>query len=306
MQPVICDFLKVTFPKEYGPEFLDSLALFLTSHFVTMLSEGYYSFENGGGIRTGYYGQVCTLSVSGSVIEHLRSKDDYGQFLAMISDYPHRVTMIDAAYDVYDLDTGSVLRRIYSQASKGKHSLTRKALDPDRHLKKLFSPGRDGKDTGTVYLGRRGKSEVYCRVYDKRKERIDNGHPDPDRNIIRYELSVTGKMCPTLKDAFDPTRLFWHYMGRTLLQCPKGLSDWTGHSEGYELPARLPLDPYQALLRKIEHSQELRELARIAALSGPVGCRRLKNEIDSICRDALTISDLKSSRNVVSLVKSSD
>lgn len=280
---IFCDFFKFTLPHKENSRFRDELSIFLSQTVFEKANDDLYRIHNGT-IKLGRRGQVVTVGVSGHSMSYLRDLGVLESFLALIFDFEHRVTLIDATCDfVGSVNSGSEVRRIYSEASKGLHRLTRKALAPKKHVRCLFSPGDDGKDTGTVYLGSRKNSEVYCKIYDKRKEHFDKTGVDLGQEVLRYELSVTGKLNPTLKDVWDPSNLFWRFMGCTLLPFPKDKS-WVGYSEGYVLPARVPIEPYQALVYKLENkSSELREIARLAALGGDVGCARLIKEIQMLC-----------------------
>jgi len=190
------------------------------------------------------------------------------------------------------MDTGGMIRELYEEAGRGGvHRLTRKYLNRDQ-VQAILKPGhfQDG-DTGTVYLGERGKAEAYMKIYDKRQEVFDRTGEDMGGDVLRYELTVTGKLGPTLKDAFDPTDLFWHFVGRTVLKSEGvPLPEWVGHSEGYILPARKETLPYQALVNRIEGSAELRDLAALAAQCGKVGEHCLVSRLRELVSQSNTVS----------------
>lgn len=77
-----------------------------------------------------------------------------------------------------------LLQALYGRAARGEVSLTRKTLDPGRHVFRYIGPGPDGEDTGTVYLGARS-AEVKARVYDKRWERIWRATMIPVLGFVR-------------------------------------------------------------------------------------------------------------------------
>lgn len=108
------------------------------------------------------------------------------------------------------------------------------------------------------------------RVYDKRNERIDRGAGDPG-DWVRYELTVTSKHGPTLRDVYDPAPMFWHFASGVVAP-PRGLVDnWTGHAAGFDLPPRPELSPMELYKRQLETSHELARLAEIADRIGPYG-----------------------------------
>ena len=167
-------------------------------------------------LRSRSLSPVAVISASGAALAALRSVGAYAGYLRVLSSDVHRLTRLDVALDVL-VDAPSVLDALYSRAKSGGVSLTRKALDPHRHVSRWQSPDSAGLDTGTVYLG--GKtSEVRARVYDKRLERIARGLPDPG-SWLRAELTVTSAMGISLKDAWEPAPVFWRFMAQALGDC---------------------------------------------------------------------------------------
>jgi len=287
MTDVFCDFLKFTTPIDNEFKLREELSLFLSQMLqVELLTDDYYKFPYGGGISMRAYSgvKVFGVSVTGKAIRLMRDSGIWDNFLALISEFPHRITAVDAALDFYNIDTPSILRKLYSNGSKGLHRLTRKSISPDK-VTKVFSTDNLGRDTGTVYFQNR-KAEVHAKVYDKRWEVLSNGFGGSE-DIIRYELTVTAKMGPTLRDAFDPTSMFWHYMGQTLLKMPVNIDPWVGFSEGFILEKRIDLLPYEQLVRQINSSAELRRLVNLAAMSGKVGSSRLISDLTVLLSQAV-------------------
>jgi len=128
----------------------------------------------------------------------------------------------------------------------------------------------DGRKTGTWYAGNRRDSEITCRVYDKAQEAHDKrGELMPPRT--RCELTVKKGANPTLRDAAEPERLFWHYMSPAILKRPQGVPEWSsGWGEGWVME-RTELLPAMRLKRRIEDSPELAALIELADSIGTDG-----------------------------------
>jgi hypothetical protein len=201
----------------------------------------------------------------------------YDHVLVVLHDYNAKVTGIDACVDLV-LDAPPILQRLYAEASIGGVMLTRKAI---AKVSKYFGPSSTcpGMDTGTVYLGTR-QAEVHAKVYDKRQERIDAGADDPGP-LVRYELTVSDKQNPTLKDAYDPTAMFWHFMGRTVLESPADVPQWTGHAENWKLPKVEPLLPYQKMKAALD-TPHVQSVLRLLANSGAMGEKMLLDRLHQL------------------------
>lgn len=209
-------------------------------------------------------GAFSTISFSGAVLASLRAAGLYGDCLRVLGSEPHRLTRLDVALDVL-VHAPPCLQGLYGRAVRGEFSLTRKSFDPDRHISRYLGPGPGGEETGTVYLGTRF-AEVKARVYDKRKERISKGCADPGP-WLRAELGVTGKMGVSLKDAWEPAPVFWHFMESALqgvIERPGGVPCWKPGGEGFCLPPRPVRDPVQVLRRRLEQSRDLRDVCGLA------------------------------------------
>jgi len=285
MSEVVCDYLNATVPLAESGGLVDELRIYLAQCGAVVDQEGLWRFE-GGTVRIGERGRVLTLGISGLALAGLREMGALPEFLAILADWPHRITSMDAAWDVHQ-DAAPVVQRLYQEANEGQHRLTRKALGHDQVLA-FFSKDDRGKDTGTVYLGKK-TAEVRCRVYDKRWERLSKGFDDPGP-LVRYELTVTGKMGPTLRDVVEPAAMFWHFVGRSLLESPiTSVHQWTGHGEGFNLPPRPETLPAQALAKRLEDNAELKELVWLAVQAGDVEVRRIVRHVQDLA--AREVSD---------------
>jgi hypothetical protein len=225
----------------------------------------------GGTIKIYETKQVGVVSLSGASLAHLRLRGLFGEYLAAVGQEPHKITCLHPAFD-QRVDAPPRIQSLYARAKRGLVSLSRKALDPRQGLDAWLKPGVvDGRQTGTVYLG--GKSaHVRAAVYDKRDERIRAGCPDPGP-MLRHELRLKGHAAAgcTLRDAFDPTAVFWHYAAPDLLRRPQGVADWAPLAAGYELPPMRVYDPQERLQRIVDNSLDLARLFELATALGPRG-----------------------------------
>jgi hypothetical protein len=141
-------------------------------------------------------GQVVVVGFSGGAISAMRDLKVYQPMLLTLADLPHRVTLIDAAYDLA-VDAPPILETLFERY---KLEGVRLGQRPAPVSKTGWKVGCTGAETGTIYIGGK-KAELRAKVYDKRQERIDKGFGDPGP-WIRYELTVTNKAAAiSLKDA---------------------------------------------------------------------------------------------------------
>ena len=208
-------------------------------------------------------GKVAIFSASGSALQALRDHDLFQEYLmVMATEGAHRVTRLDAALD------------FATEASPTVMSLYRKGLRNTKafHLGQKAAPVRGtysrseitGFETGTTYIGSK-QAEIKARVYDKREEQVATREPDPGP-MLRYELTVTSKVLPSLKDAFDPTALFWHFISPDVLKKPKGIPVWVPGGEGFSIGDTPSLHPLKAFARRLEYSTEFSDLCTSARL----------------------------------------
>ena len=208
-----------------------------------------------------------SYSASGQVLSVLREHGLYSTYLSVFGKLPHHVSLMHVAHDVPE-DAPPLLDFLYKKVVKGRVGLTRKRLDPKRHVQRIVRPGHDGRSTGTVYLGKR-RASVSAKVYDKRQERIEKGCLDPGP-LVRYELALGRKVGVTLRDAQYPETVFWHYM-REVLSAPPAVPAWESWAQGFATPPRVTLLPAELLKRRVEKSSELEDLAKLAATLGEHG-----------------------------------
>lgn len=260
---VFCDWLDVTFHPERNP--VGSLASLLLSSGSEVVADGVYRLGDGT-VHMGQRYGVMRVSASGGALAHLRLLGGFMDWLSIVSEWPHRITRLDAAMDV-DRDGADVLDELRSAYPSGQVNLGRKALP----VALLLAVRPDGRETGSFYVGRRSRARATARVYDKRQERLDKrGQDGPPRT--RYEVTVKQDYGATLRDAAEPERLFWHVASPALLDRPSDVPEWSPDwSQGWKADPRPDLLPAEILGRRLSHSAELRLLLSIADEMGPNG-----------------------------------
>lgn len=260
---VFCDWLDVTFHAERNP--VGSLASLLLSVGAEVAADGVYRLGDGTVHMGRRYG-VMRVSASGGALAHLRFIGKFMDWLSVISEWPHRITRLDAAMDV-DRDGADVLDELRAAYPGGQVNLGRKALP----VALLLAVRPDGRETGSFYVGRRSRARATARVYDKRQERLDKrGQDGPPRT--RYEVTVKQDYGATLRDAAEPERLFWHVASPALLGRPEDVPEWAPDwSQGWRADPRPDLLPAEVLGRRLSNSAELALLLSIADEMGPGG-----------------------------------
>lgn len=291
-EAVFCDYLSVT----YSPvaSMVDEARLWLlNAGAYTSYSEGRkHSLRfpqcSDGLVHLEESAAWARVSASGQILSHLRSHSLYDEFLSLLADEPHRVTRLDAALDV-PFDGADVVPALYRSFLNGSARLSHKPLPVTVNLRLRPS---DLRETGTLYIGTRGKAKITAAVYDKAFERFDK-HGLVIPPTTRYELRFAGIDC-SLRDAADPRALFWKYASPGLLSIPPGYDPpaWVSGDNSYDWSyQRSAPTSDQRLSYRVETSLDLHDLARLAVTVGPRGRERL----DYLIRkrlDALFEADL--------------
>jgi hypothetical protein len=282
-----CDFLGVTVPAEDW----EALRLDIV-HDLDAIGMGvavddgqsvlWRDASSTGTVKAQRRGRVWALGCSGAACAGLRVVGRFNSFLAAIGTRPHRVTRIDATVDVQE-DAAPVVAEITRAGRAGELSLTRKAVQ-GRDVLSYTGLRADGAVSGSVYVGPR-RADVRMVVYDKQHERLSRRLPDCGP-LTRYELRLRTRTGITLRDASDPTAVFWHYAGDHFLPRPSHVPDWNPHGSGYTLERVAPLLPYQRLKRRVEASVDLASLIALAESCGPRGVDFLVSCIRGMARGA--------------------
>lgn len=268
--PVFCDWLDVTTPPDREHDLRASLGPLICGAGGSKLSDELYEL-GGGKVKIGLLRGVFRVSVSGACINILKIQGLWGNFLFELGDGPHRVTRLDAAVDL-DIDGADAIDSLQSAHPRGQVRLSRRPIA----VSELLKTRPDGRKTGTWYAGHRSAAEITCRVYDKAWQMLEVFKQEiPPRT--RVELTVR-KGC-TLRDAYEPERVFWHYIAPAILERPQNVPEWSsGWAEGWTME-RVELLPAQRLKRLIERSPDLAAIIELADAVGVHGRAMAINQI---------------------------
>ncbi len=259
---VFCDWLDATTPPDREHSLRASLGPIIAGCGGSKVTDDLYDL-GGGKIKLGIMYNVFRISVSGACVRVLQIQGLWGTFLAEIGDGPHRVTRLDAAVDI-DHDGADSIALLQAKYPRGEVRLSRRTI----RITELLSTRSDGCKTGTWYAGHRSGAEITCRVYDKAHQLLETrGDTVPPRT--RAELTVR-KGC-TLRDAYEPARVFWHYMAPAIFERPSDAPEWSsGWAEGWTME-KIDILPAERLKRRIEYSGELAAIIELADSLGPSG-----------------------------------
>ena len=259
---VLCDWLDVTTPPGREHDLRQSLGRLITGCFGSKLTDDLYELGPGK-VKLSNMRGLFRVSLSGSCIRVLEAQGFWETFLAEIADGPHRVTRLDAAVDI-DVDGATSIHILQSAYPRGQVRLSQRPIK----VTEMLCTRADGHKTGTWYAGHRSGSEITCRVYDKAQQVLDTrGDIIPART--RAELTVR-KGC-TLRDAFQPARVFWHYMAPSIIERPSGVPEWSsGWAEGWTME-KIELLPVQRLKAFIERSPDLAAIFELSDAAGTGG-----------------------------------
>lgn len=278
MTEVFCDHLSVTTPVDDWPAMRDDLAPIFDSIGASLEydTDGESLWRTGTGTcKAKRYGLVTMLSATGAFLVGLRAADFFGAYLLAIGSHPHSVTRLDASMDVKQ-DTAPVIAAVVDKvASEEGLRVTRKRVRP-ADCSRFVHRRADGQDTGTVYLGPKDADVRPC-IYDKQQERLDKGLCDVGP-LTRFECRIRKGMGPTLRDAYEPTAIFWRFMGE-VLPVPANAPTWASSEVGFVLPTRVMDNAAQRLVRRLDASADLRDMIRLAREVGPFGLSFLQSRI---------------------------
>lgn len=280
---MIIDYLSVTMTEESHAAVIEEITPILAHIGVVSAFQGVYKLSSGGALKTGpTRGSVYHVSASGDMLSALRAENLYQNYLSVLSEVPHRITRMDVALDVH-CDAPKALKRLTKRAYAGDIKLTRNRVDPRTQVQKVLGLNREGRETGTLYLGPKKPQIAKCRVYDKRQERWNRVGLDIPPTL-RYELQLGRKSNCSLRDAWEPDPVFWHFM-QDLLPAPSGVPEWVPYGEGFKLPPSVALLPAEALKRLLESSDVTDRLLSLSDRIGPQGfeylVRLLRNKHES-------------------------
>lgn len=296
---VFCDYLDVTFAPHDCPapelrRFFLEAGLSLASGSAERKAEPSFSQYVHTGAAKHERGSLtleltprwARVSASGSVCAFFRERGLWLEYLSLLSSSPHTVTRVDCTLDLA-MDGALLVDSMRKRYADGTVKLSRKAI-PTSVL--LAVRPADGRETGTWYAGQRTRARVTAKVYDKAWQMLSKfGLVTPP--WARVEVTVKTGFGATLRDAAEPTALFWHVASPALLQAPEGISMWTPDTEaGWVAPARA-FDPAALLRRRVESLSELDALAEVADSMGPSGREYLLHLIQKRLRAPVGVSE---------------
>lgn len=263
--PIHCDWLDVTFPAD--SPLLESAAGFLLEHGAPArrITDDRVEYR----LPHADWGNIQLersprgwgrLSASGGSCEALRAISAFGPYLGLISEYPHTVTRLDACMDVL-VPAQPIITALCSRYPPGSLvSLTRKGVPARYNLQPVVGGGF----TGTFYAGDiRGSARVMGRVYDKQAERADRGIEIGPKT--RFEIVARKDTGITLRDAYNPAALFWHFASPALLSAPSDVLAWEPFTgESWALGARPAVPDYERLARMVDASVDIERFCAFA------------------------------------------
>lgn len=285
---VFCDFLTVTFPAGDSIGVMDEVCPLLDGSGFEDKGDGAFCcpITDGWVTASVKYG-VFRIQVTGGALSAFRRVDLFQHLLCAFGSFPHRVTRLDATLDL-PWDSPPFLAALYASAVSGSVSLSRKRLRGQQVTRVMHPSVFDGRDTGSVYLGKR-TAEVSHVAYDKREEIFSRTGVDVGP-LLRNELRLSSKMGVSLRDAWEPAPVFWHFVAPAILAAPGGVSEWvSGQGLGFAVD-RASLLPYERLRRRVESSSDLASMVRLARSCGPEGYRLMESLIRRLYDAALDIA----------------
>lgn len=267
------DYLSATMSEDSHSSVLDSITPILAHMGVVSAFEGLYKLRTGGTLKTGASrGAAYHVSASGDFLGVLRAQGLWAEYLMLVAAVPHRVTRMDIAHDI-GCDAPAELQKFKRRVERGSVSLTHKKLDLQNHYNSIMSLDRDGRESGTVYVGPKSVQVAGLKVYDKSKEQFDKFRREIP-STLRWELKLGRKSGVSLRDAYEPDPVFWHYMA-PVLRAPDGVPSWSPHDAQLSLPARVSLLPAESMKRALEGGDIVKRLFTLCDLMGPHGIDHL-------------------------------
>jgi len=256
---VIADAVTVSTPIGNGPDLREALADVCLQIPESQTDPLGIRLGKFGLLRFSERGNVAIASASGVMLAGLRAANllaDYAAAVASVVTY--NVSHLDLAHDE-SCDAPAVLQRRYKLYRLAGVALTRKRI-PGSKVKCLFSPGDDGRDTGSIMFGNRKTMQTSAIMYDRHHDALEKGKPDPGM-LLRTEVR-TGIPGMTLRDVLHPAPLFYHFAAPGLIAKPDDVPQWEPHGGGYSLN-RPQVDAQDKLRRQVERSTDLGAMYRL-------------------------------------------
>jgi len=238
-------------------------------------------------------------SFSGGALEHIRQVEHWWQeLLWLLGSVPHTVSKLEIAHDLPVDGADSIASLQALVPGETSKLLSRKGLPVEWFLAQRDA---DQRYTGTMYIGKGTTARLKLKVYDKaheRRVRVGLLLPPTTRYELTFMKDYKGGGI-SLRDAYEPERLFWDGMPGDLLSRPPGVAPWSP-ADGVGWSAGSPVDrlPADILSRRVSDSAELDVLARIADEMGPGGrvwlLRRLAERLGVEVQGSLSMAPVAS------------
>lgn len=263
---IFADELRVTYSPEHNPcrEVADFVVGLGAEPYKGGLPPGVRSFYmDRGKVDIEERGRFALIAATGKAIAALDAMNGLGHLVMLLASEPHRVSRLDVACDI-QTDAPRVIRAMHRRYPV-EFPMGRKKIGAWTLLK----GDRHGQVSGSWYAGRRGKTRVQPRVYDKAQEMWEEwGEEIPP--TVRVEIECSRHVGATLRDFLMPESLFWHYASPNILQAPPDVEFWKPGDSTWETKRPPPL-PAETVRRRVEGSAELKALASLGASLGPKG-----------------------------------
>jgi len=292
------DWLTVTMSEEHATECLEEITPHLGTLGLINAYQGLYKFATGGTLLIGSCGHGSNAHVvgaSGGFLSALRAHALYDTYLSIIGSHPHRVTRLDVAHDVL-CDAPAQVLQFDRNVRKDKYKLNGRKINLETGYKPILNLDRHGARSGTVYIGPKSPQKAALKVYDKSKEQWDRYKREIPQTL-RWELKLGRKSEVTLRDAWEPDPVFWHFMS-DVLPTPNGVPSWSPHGEDYTLPPRVTLLPAESLKRLVESSDIVDRMFALTDKIGPNGFNYLVRVLQN-SKDSHTINKAASDRTLL-------
>lgn len=267
---VFCDWLDVTFSPSDAP-YPALNRLLLDAGFdveSTDRSVFVYSHESSaqGKLVMGSNRGTFRVSASGAICSTLRRLGIWHDYLSELASSPHKVTRLDAALDLR-VDGADLVQVMRDRYPSGEVNLRRKAV----RTSVILEVRADGRESGSWYAGRRSRARFTARVYDKALEALSKrGEILPP--TTRIEITAAGSDAgATLRDAAQPSALFWHVASPAIVAAPEDAPMWTPNTDCHWVTPTRTFDPAQIIRRRVESMALLDALAHVADEMGPEG-----------------------------------
>lgn len=260
-----CDYLTVTMPAHSLEPLKKSLSELFDATGLSTFDDGitYQIDTKPGALKLKSNTRYLTLSASGGILEHFRQTGFYNEYIAILSEYPLKITRLDATADYLVSYAPDVLNLYKKAAMASKLGLTRKEL-AQRDIKYFMGQNEHGHETGTVYLGNRETHSIYGKIYDKGFERYSKGYEN-NAQIVRIELTLKADTGVSLRDAHSPENVFYNYASRSLVIPPPHFVGWEPNTSGYTLQKQQDLfTPAGKILNIFKFSQDVGRAFRLA------------------------------------------